>query len=226
MDTPEIANAKYWAEWWEWIGDKAFIIVVVALTVEYLTGRWARPHRDALEHARETQVAQLTKDAARLSAEAETAKREIASANERAEQARLEQERLKAAVAWRVLTQEIGERLTAALATTPQTVTRSVTLVSVANDPESMRLGFQLAAVFRRAGWFVAQGTRTYNALILGIFVPDPSNETTLAIRNAFAVANISFGTDNPEMGGFSGQSPLPGTTPATIVIGSKPPPF
>jgi hypothetical protein len=64
MDGPELIAAKYWSSLWEWIGDKAFLIVVVALAIEFLAARFARPHREALDHARELQLAELQKEAA------------------------------------------------------------------------------------------------------------------------------------------------------------------
>jgi hypothetical protein len=110
----------------------------------------------------------------------------------------------------------------------PATVNRSVTIVNIANDPESTLLALQLANIFRIAGWQPMQTQRTYNALVLGLQIPDPANETTLAIRAAFTAINFQFGTAEPGGGGFIGfGGGLPGQIPATTIItGSRPPPF
>jgi hypothetical protein len=63
MDSSELVAAQYWLSVWDWVGDKAFLIVVIALAIEFMAARWAKPHREALDHARELEVAELRKDA-------------------------------------------------------------------------------------------------------------------------------------------------------------------
>src|ERR1700722_14549835 len=87
MTATDLIGAEYWATFWDWIADKAFIIVVIALAVEYISVRWAKPHREALDDARKLEIAQLTKDAARLSAEGNQARAAVADANARAAEA-------------------------------------------------------------------------------------------------------------------------------------------
>jgi hypothetical protein len=95
MDATAMVGAEYWASFWEWIGDKAFIIVVIALAVEYITGRWAKPHREALEDARKLQIAELSKETVRLKTEGDQARAAIADANARTAQAELALQRMK-----------------------------------------------------------------------------------------------------------------------------------
>jgi hypothetical protein len=94
---------------------------------------WGTRVRD---HDFENQMTSLNSEAASARERAGNLEVRAAGLENEAAQARLEQERLKQAMAWRILTQEIGERLITALATTPATVNRSVTIVTIANDPE------------------------------------------------------------------------------------------
>jgi hypothetical protein len=87
MTAVDLVGAEYWATFWEWIADKAFILVVAFLAIEYIAGRWAKPHREALEEAQKLEIAQLTKDAARLSKEGEEARAVTAAADARAAEA-------------------------------------------------------------------------------------------------------------------------------------------
>lgn len=108
MTAVDLVAAEYWANFWEWIADKAFILVVVFLAIEYITGRWAKPHREALDDARKLEVAQLTKEAARLSADGEQARAAAADANARALEAKAELAKFKAA---RTLSADAIERI-------------------------------------------------------------------------------------------------------------------
>ena len=81
MNGTELIGAEYWAAFWEWIADKAFVLVVVFLAVEYIAGRWAKPHKEALDSARKLEIAELTKDA-------ETARKDTANAQLQLQQLR------------------------------------------------------------------------------------------------------------------------------------------
>jgi|GEM_PF-5693081 len=77
MTPTELTGAEYWASFWEWTADKAFILVVIFLGVEYIAGRWAKPHKEAIEDARKLQIAQLEKDAAQANERQKRAELEL-----------------------------------------------------------------------------------------------------------------------------------------------------
>jgi hypothetical protein len=135
--------------------------------------------------------------------ETDRANVEIAQANERtaqlateAAQARLEQERLKQVVSWRIFSLEtialLGDSLLA-----PTRV--PIVLAYAAGDPESLYLAIQISSAFQRAGnWTVAAESRTYtDRLLWGLYLPGPENDNVRAIRSAFAAAHIEFSTDD-----------------------------
>jgi hypothetical protein len=147
MDASEAVAAQYWLSVWDWIGDKAFLIVVVALAIEFLAARWAKPHREVLDHAREVQVAQLIKDAARLSKEGDDAKAAIAEANARAVEAQLALEKFKAP---RVISPEQQSKIAANLGRFTGT---HFDLALNPGDPEAAYFVRQLAETLEAASW-------------------------------------------------------------------------
>jgi hypothetical protein len=153
---------------------------------------------------KEVAVAKAVADTAR--ADVEKAHVEISNANKEAAVARLEQERLKAQLAWRVLTPEIAARLEAALTSNPG----NVNIRHTANDPEALYFAIQLANIFAKARWAVGFSSQTIGGMmVFGLIVPDTATVSTPLLRSAFAAANI----------GFSSQSLAP-TSGATVVVG------
>jgi len=74
----------------------AFFGVVVALAIEFAALKFGAPHKKKLDEAKELQIAQLTTEAARLSAAEKDARVAIADANARAEQDRLARVKIEA----------------------------------------------------------------------------------------------------------------------------------
>ncbi|HUZ30849.1 MAG TPA: hypothetical protein VMV19_01895 [Xanthobacteraceae bacterium] len=175
-------------------------------------------------------------EAARANAEIATAKQQTAAlekdtskANERAAaleneaaQARLEQERLKAAVSWRTLSPDTLARLTAGLGDPKG----SVVLAYTSGDPEALFLAIQISKTFEAAhGWTLGADARTYPDRILwGLYIP--GNGTLVEhVRAAFTAAKIPFLTDAiPEPPMRFGPPMTPDTV--LIFVGSKQPPI
>ncbi len=159
----------------------------------------------------------------------EIAKAEAAKANERAAhlendaaQARLEQERLKAALAWRTLPKDVSEALLGRLSESPG----SVNLRYTDGDPEALYLAIQLGNILSKAKWNVAAGAIKFaNALTFGIHVENSDNPDADKLRNALVSSSVPFTTEPiPPMGlGFS-ISTIPGAP--TLTVGSKMPSF
>ena len=142
---------------------------------------------------------------------------ETAQATERAANANLEQEKIKAKVAWRTVTTDMAKQLLSVLSK----ARHNITIASISNDAESSYFADQLLKVFKTAGWQTYAETQTYNRAITGIFVPDPATTSTTIVRQALTTAGISFFTETlPEPGMTMGYG---ASTEATVIIGSKP---
>jgi hypothetical protein len=148
-------------------------------------------------------------------------------ANERAkaleletEKAKLETERLKAKLAWRILTQPQHQMLLASLSQH----TGAATIAHVANDPESLYLAIQIANIFSEANWTIGfQSLTLSGAISFGISVPNSKSEDALLIESALQSASIPFGKNiiPPTVmmtgsGGISEDS-------AVLFVGTKP---
>ena len=215
MDTPETIAATYWLSFWDWIGDKAFLIVVIALATEFLAARWAKPHREALDHARELQVAEL---------------------NSKAESERLERLRLEAIVAPRSLTLEAQGRIIEAWRPFAGS---TVGIVTYGMDGEAFALAQQIIACLRLAGINVENRTASVMPLggfVLGINISGTAQQLTAALRDALANIGGLAVADGPTFfaGNMAiGPPPTPGAASrgpvvnaeAVILIGVKPVP-
>lgn len=144
-------------------------------------------------------AAQANERAAEARKGAAEAEARAAAANERARalekdaaQARLEQERLKVSLAWRVLSQQEASALQASLAAHPG----SVNLWYTQGDPESLYLAIQFDAVFRNAHWTVLPSGATLAGIVFGIAAPDATGSDAAALRAALHSARIEFSTD------------------------------
>jgi hypothetical protein len=194
---------------------------------------------DALLRAAELekQAAQLRKDAAEANAalgaaQADIAKAnaQIAGANERAAaleneaaQARVEQERLKAQLAWRAIEPGKMQTLRTLLANSKGTVF----IEYAANDPEATYFAIQIARIFDdRTHWTLEVGSVSSPGLVmLGLFVRGKEdNKTVQSIRAAFTAVKVPFLTDpwpNVAVIQRSGNAPR-GNEDAVITVGSK----
>jgi hypothetical protein len=141
--------------------------------------------------------------------------------NKEAADAKLEQERLKAQLAWRV----VPESALAALHARLLQLKGSVLLVFPSSDNEAQYLAIQLAKAFEKTPWTVGMQSRTYsNMVIFGIIIPGPVTQDVISVREAFTAAGIPFSTNDLPPAGFTGSGGMAGPS-ATVLVGSKPPP-
>lgn len=161
------------------------------------------------------------------SAKIAEAHREAANANERAAslerdatQARLETERLKSQLAWRILPQNVANELGKILSVH----VGQVNIKYVANDTEAQYFAIQLANIFGKSGWQVGMMSEALaGTVIFGLWVPDTQSPSTQTIRTAFVGAKIGFSTQSLPVintsissGSFISGAPI-------LFVGSKP---
>ncbi len=236
MESSALANAESWLYWIGIAKLFAAFFVAAGVAIEF-GGDWvARPYEKIVTDAREAEVSKLNTDlgtarAAIAKSDEETAKanKAAAQANERAvalekdaANARLEQERLKAQMAWRTIDQATLDKLKAALAQHPG----KVNIKHPSGDTESEYLAVQLANAFSAAKWQVAMFSAQMGGMVAwGLFVPETAAApgATQSIRDALKEAGIGFSTqDLPQLGtGFGSLIP----DGAIVLVGSKPPP-
>ncbi len=147
-------------------------------------------------------------------------RRDLAATNARAEEARLEAERIKEAVAWRVIPPESASELGKVLAAKPG----AVNLRYMDGDPEALFLAIQISQILDKAHWRVAPGAlKPANAIVFGIDLPDASGTDAETLRVAFSAAGVPFSTDAlpPPAVAFS-VSTIEGAP--TLMIGSRKP--
>jgi len=248
MTATDLIGAEYWANFWEWIADKAFILVVAFLAIEYITGRWAKPHREELDDARKLEIAQLTKDAARLSTEGDQARAAIAGANARAAQA--EQKAAEADVARLRLEAKLAPR---SLDAKQQKVVSDklnkfagtridLIVLSQGSTPDTASFSVTLEQVFKSADWKPLEWTAMGgSAIVTGILVTiregsEPAiADAASAIVSALNVEGIDAGRWEKLdfKTGKLDEVPAPGVNgppwneaevaPIRILIGTKP---
>ncbi len=136
--------------------------------------------------------------------------------------AKLEQERLKAQLAWRTLSPDAAVGLERSLAVKPG----SVNIEYVSGDPEALAFAIQLANIFGKAKWKVAMNGLTYSGVVIfGLWIPDPPTPEKTLIRDAFIAIGGAFNTKTLPLAGMTIS--MGGAIPnAPIVfVGSKAPP-
>lgn len=169
----------------------------------------------------------LRRDLAYTNARAEEAKATSSAANARAAElekeaanARLETERIKEAVSWRVIPPESASELEKVLSAKPG----SVNLRYMDGDPEALFLAIQYSKILSKANWKVAPGAvKPDNTIIFGIGLPDGSGVDAKTLRDAFSAAKVPFSTNALPPAGISFSiSTIQGAP--TLMIGSKEP--
>jgi len=134
--------------------------------------------------------------------------------------ARLETEKIKRVVAWRVISPPIASALETALAAHPG----SVNLRYMDGDPEALFLAIQISQILKKAHWHVAPGaTKPANTIVFGILLPDAAGLDAQTLRGAFSAANVSFSTDSLPPGGTEFSVTTIAGAP-TLIIGSRRP--
>jgi hypothetical protein len=148
--------------------------------------------------------------------------KKISEANARTEEAKLEQERLKAQMAWRILSPDAASELERLLIVK----SGSVTIEYATGDPEAQTFAIQLANIFGKAKWKVAINTVTYSGtVIFGLWIPDPPTSEKTLVRDAFTAIGVIFNTAVVPRAGRT--MTIGGTIPnaPVVFVGSKPPP-
>ena len=136
-------------------------------------------------------------------------------------QATVEQERLKAELAWRTLTPEQAMTFVNALAQSPF----SVRLEIPGGDNEAAAFAKQLTALFERARWKVTSAPIIFSdAVLFGLYVPGEDKGATKALRTALLAAKIDFSINQPPSA-TRGRTMLGNNVGADVdlFIGSKP---
>ncbi|GEM_PF-3521916 len=169
----------------------------------------------------------LRRNIADTNARTEEAKAASSEANARAAElekeaanARLETERIKKAVAWRVIPPESASELEKVLSANPG----SVNLRYMDGDPEALFLAIQISQILNKAKWKIAPGAvKPSNAIVFGIGLPDGSGVDAKILRDAFWAAKVPFSTNAlPSAGVSFSISTIQGAP--TLMIGSKEP--
>lgn len=147
-------------------------------------------------------------------------RRDLAELEKEAANARLETERLKEAVSWRVIPPECASELEKVLSAKPG----SVNLRYMDGDPEALYLAIQYSRILSKANWKVAEGAvKPHSTIMFGIGLPDGSGVDANTLRDAFLAAKVPFSTNAlPPAGITFSISTIPGAP--TLIIGSKEP--
>ena len=172
-------------EWWDFCLILSVIVAALAALAVGITTAGS-----LVSHKREAIAAEKALDRYKL----ETGK-QISAANAAgdaakadAAKARLEQEKLKAQLAWRTIPPNVASKLLEALKSNPG----SVNFRYVDGDPETLYLAVQLSEILSKAGWQVAPGSiKVGNILLFDIHIPDGQGEVGSRLQAAFASAGI-----------------------------------
>ena len=218
MDASALASAESWLSMIAMAKLAATALVALGVAIEFGTDWIARPYEKVVKNARELEIIGLQTEARRLSAEADVAKSEIARANADATQARLEQERLRAQLAWRRLTPEQHILLVAALREVHLDAPLPVSYPI--GDAEAATLADEIVRCLKEAHIPIAGDGASASVWMptppLGIIVRQPGAEQIVQPL-ARELGNVRFvPTINVEVGGAT----------LTLIIGSKPPSF
>jgi hypothetical protein len=133
----------------------------------------------------------------------------------------LEQEKLKAQLAWRQITPDLASALKAAISNE----TGSVDIRYIDSDPESLYFATQFRDLFgASSNWHVGFGNIKFaNLPVFGLDIPGPDTGNVMALRRIFSKANFTFDTTDlpPQIMVGLVLSLVGGPT---LVVGSKPP--
>jgi len=206
------------------IGALAAVIVVVSTFVVIKLQRLEAENAGLAFEQYKLGVAGQVADAKREGIEAgKTAGNAILRAAElekEAAAARLETEKLKEVVAWRVLPTESAAELEKVLAAKPG----SVNLRYADGDPEALYFAIQISQVLSQAHWKVAPGALKLNGIVFGLAIPDANGVDAETLRRAFSAAKVAYST-NPLPGGGIAFSVSTISGAPTLMVGSRTPP-
>ena len=164
------------------------------------------------------QVADAKKEGIEAGKAAGDALVRAAELEKEAANAKLETEKIKSVVAWRVLTPEESLKLEQVLSTKPG----SVNLRYTDGDPEALFLAIQISEILTKAKWQFAPGAfKPANAIVFGIELPDADGTDAQTLRGAFSTAKIPFSTNALSSSGIGFSISTIAGAP-TLMVGSK----
>jgi hypothetical protein len=210
---------SFWEHWGAVLAD---MLVALGVAGEVLFGRMGRSRQSELTRRSSGRLAQAEFDMGFALAASEKAtevagdaQRKLAVAIDRAAKlereaarARLETERIKSEVSWRIIDRGTSSRLVAGLSKNPS----DATLVFVSGEPESTEYCAQLWKIFKQAGWNASVAGRIFLGPLVGTFVTQnerftPDIQARIAlIQDAFTAAGFPW-----EKGGGAVYSREPG---------------
>jgi hypothetical protein len=168
------------------------------------------------------QVADAKKEGIEAGKTAGNALLRAAELEKEAAAARLETEKVKEVVAWRVLPLESASVLEKVLAAKPG----SVNLRYTEGDPEALYFAIQISQILSQAHWRVAPGALKFSSgIVFGITLPDANDVDAETLRKAFSTAKIPYSTDPFPPGGMLGLAISTITGAPTLMVGSRTPP-
>lgn len=198
-----ITDASFWSGFVVWAG-----AAVAALAI------WSARLSNEEANEKDRALKKYQSEAAVLIA---TANERAEKANKEAEQARLEHEKLKSKLAWRIIPKSDLDVMLPILSSTPS----EVKIAWVSGDTETQLLAGQLINVFNKAGWKTHAARRTYlnGSILFGNFVAGDSPEASL-VRRAFDAVNSEYSNNEKAVASelFSGEY----SAPVTILIAPK----
>jgi hypothetical protein len=211
-----IAGTAWWSGFYFWVSICALIALGMA---EVASHRYSDRKAELTAAEQEAIQQRHDEDMSRLHLETAQANERAAELANEAAQARAEQERLKAQLAWRTLSPQVLSQLEEPLSRHPG----KINVQHVANDPESLYLAIQFANLFGKANWQVQMLSVTMmGAAVFGLFLPDSTSADTAVIRGIFQTAHVDFATGalpqaTMAMGGTIQDAPI-------LFVGSKRP--
>jgi hypothetical protein len=217
--------SETWLGWADFVYFSALLVVAFATFLSVIAGLIQYKLNSDISIEKEQQLQkykmEVNRDIAQAQSDAAVANAAAAKSTEEAERARLEQEILKQQLAWRELSRDIVNILLQKLSWTKD----YINIIYISQDPESMYFAMQLRRVFTDAQWTIGSAAKILDSKpIFGVFLFGPSTSSVDLIRQAFLAAGLQFSNDTITVGMSFNASLIEGA--ATIVIGSKQPPF
>jgi hypothetical protein len=203
---------KFYA--WGWRGSIIGAIVTAIAVVFLMRGTHIRDKEG------ERQIAAANTAAGKANERAANLEVKAAGLEKEAADAKLEQEKLKAQLAWRLIPPAIASALERVLSANPG----SVNIRYTDGDPEALYLAIQFSQIFAKAHWKVAAGAvKLSNAIVFGINLPDANGVDARTLRKSFSTANVSFSPNAlPQSGVSFNISTIPEAP--VLMVGSKQP--
>ncbi|HEY7749288.1 MAG TPA: hypothetical protein VH933_11490 [Aestuariivirgaceae bacterium] len=204
----------------------SLVVGVVAAFLIYISANVKESYWKRDREAARERIGELDARAAEARRELGYSQERIAELGKETAEAKLEQERLKAQLAWRTLTFEMANKIHAKLATKPG----FVRVQFVKGDPESHHLAIEFANLFIKAKWTAGVTSLDIpGATLAGMYVPGPDTPEVILIREALTAAGIGFSVGEipaPAMATEAGPKgvTIPADAPR-LVVGSKPQP-